>query len=202
MRGLYIQRASAMAPIAKDSEVQNSAAPASAVGATQPKVQPVALEIAVTVNGARAVEGSDKREPFSETTQTVLVKARISNGNDALRQSQFIRARVIWGTHQNPEVPILAVSRLAGQYFAFVAEDTKKGPVARQRAVALGDLTGNDYVVRAGLRPGERIVVSGVQKVRDGSPLSPSTTMRRFFASASSKPCRFGHCASGKFGSI
>src|SRR5256885_4108711 len=73
MRGPYIQRASAMAPIAKDSEVQNSAAPASTVGATQPKVQPVALEIAVTVNGARAVEGSDKREPFSETTQTVLV---------------------------------------------------------------------------------------------------------------------------------
>src|SRR5437762_6191194 len=73
MRGLYIQRASAMAPIAKDSEVQNSATPASTVGATQPKVQPVALEIAVTVNGARAVEGSDKREPFSETTQTVLV---------------------------------------------------------------------------------------------------------------------------------
>src|SRR5690349_2528873 len=59
------------------------------------------------------------------TTQTVLVKARISNGNDALRQSQFIRARVIWGTHQNPEVPILAVSRLAGQYFAFVAEPQK-----------------------------------------------------------------------------
>ncbi len=62
-----------MAPIAKEPEIQNSAAPASTVGATQPKVQPVALEIAVTVNGARAVEGSDKREPFSETTQTVLV---------------------------------------------------------------------------------------------------------------------------------
>src|SRR5437667_11606649 len=73
MRGPYIQRASAMAPIAKDSEVQNSAAPASTASASQPKVQPVALEIAVTVNGARTVEGSDKREPFSETTQTVLV---------------------------------------------------------------------------------------------------------------------------------
>src|SRR5256885_15027350 len=73
MLGLYIQRASAMAPIAKEPEIQNSATPASTVGATQPKVQPVALEIAVTVNGARAVEGSDKREPFSETTQTVLV---------------------------------------------------------------------------------------------------------------------------------
>jgi TonB family protein len=37
--------------------------------------QPVALEVPVTVNGARAVEGSDKREPFSETTRTVLVLA-------------------------------------------------------------------------------------------------------------------------------
>src|SRR5271157_2893051 len=37
------------------------------------KPQPVALEVPVTVNGARTVEGSDKREPFSETTKTVLV---------------------------------------------------------------------------------------------------------------------------------
>jgi TonB family protein len=35
--------------------------------------QPVALEIPVTINGAHTLEGSDKREPFSETTQTVLV---------------------------------------------------------------------------------------------------------------------------------
>ena len=37
------------------------------------KPQPVALEVAVSVNGARTVEGSDKREPFSEATKTVLV---------------------------------------------------------------------------------------------------------------------------------
>src|SRR5579864_5112054 len=61
------------------------------------------------------------------STQTVLVKARIANGNDALRQSQFVRARVVFGTHQNPQVPILAVSRLAGQYFAFVAEPQSGG---------------------------------------------------------------------------
>ena len=53
------------------------------------------------------------------TTQTVLVKARIANSNDALRQSQFIRARVVWGTHKNPEVPILAVSRLGGPILCF-----------------------------------------------------------------------------------
>jgi protein TonB len=39
------------------------------------EAQPVALEVPVTVNGARAVEGSEKREPFSENTSTVLVRA-------------------------------------------------------------------------------------------------------------------------------
>jgi TonB family protein len=38
--------------------------------------QPVTLEVPVTVNGARTVEGSDQREPFSETTSTVLVLPR------------------------------------------------------------------------------------------------------------------------------
>jgi TonB family protein len=42
-------------------------------GETAIKQQPVALEVPVSVNGARAVEGSDKREPFSESTKTVLI---------------------------------------------------------------------------------------------------------------------------------
>src|ERR1700758_4385428 len=46
-----------------------------ATGAEVSSAQPVALEVPVTVNGARAVEGSEKREPFSETTNTVLVLA-------------------------------------------------------------------------------------------------------------------------------
>src|SRR5262245_13048352 len=60
-----------MAPSVKEPEQQNSAS--HVASASQPKVQPVALEISVTGNGVRTVEGSDKREPFSETTQTVLV---------------------------------------------------------------------------------------------------------------------------------
>ena len=65
-----------MAPIAKEPDTMNSAQ--SNAGATTPssaKPQPAAAEIPVTVNGARTVEGSDKREPFSENTQTVLVFA-------------------------------------------------------------------------------------------------------------------------------
>jgi RND family efflux transporter MFP subunit len=110
------------------------------------------------------------------STQTVLVKARIANGNDALRQSQFIRARVVWGTHQNPQVPILAVSRLGGQYFAFVAEAQNGGAfVARQKPLTIGQTVGNDYEVQAGLKPGDKIIVSGTQFLLDGVPVIPQS---------------------------
>jgi len=69
-----------MAPTTKDAEnsaesssltTPVSGAPKTADGST--RTQPVALEIPVSVNGARTVEGSDKREPFSEATKTVLI---------------------------------------------------------------------------------------------------------------------------------
>ncbi len=108
------------------------------------------------------------------TTQTVLVKARIPNGNDALRQSQFIRARVVWGTHQSPEVPILAVSRLAGQYFAFVAEPQSGGGfLAKQRPLTVGETVGNNYEVRDGIKPGDKVIISGTQFLREGAPVVP-----------------------------
>jgi RND family efflux transporter MFP subunit len=110
------------------------------------------------------------------TTQTVLVKARIENGNDALRQSQFIRARVVWGTHQNPEVPILAVSRLAGQYFAFVAEpQSGNSYVAKQKPLQIGQTVGNNYEVQGGIKPGDKVIVSGTQFLLDGVPVVPQS---------------------------
>jgi RND family efflux transporter MFP subunit len=107
------------------------------------------------------------------TTQTVLVKARIANNSDKLRTSQFIRARVVWGTHQGPVVPVLAVSRVGGQYFAFVAEDQKGKLVAHQKALRLGEMVGNDYVVLEGIKPGDKVIVSGTQFLVDGVPVVP-----------------------------
>jgi protein TonB len=64
-----------MAPIVKenDAAVASPANPVNKAAADPSRSQPVALEIPVSVNGARTIEGSDKREPFSESTQTVLV---------------------------------------------------------------------------------------------------------------------------------
>src|SRR5580704_5559567 len=107
------------------------------------------------------------------TTQTVLVKARIANNEDKLRNLQFIRARVIWGTHQGPVVPVLAVSRVGGQYFAFVAEDQNGKLVAHQKPLRIGEMVGNDYVVLEGIKPGDKVIVSGTQFLVDGALVAP-----------------------------
>jgi len=107
------------------------------------------------------------------TTQTVLVKARIAKNSDKLRTSQFIRVRVVWGMHLGPVVPVLAVSRVGGQYFAFVAEDQNGKLVARQKALRLGEMTGNDYVVLEGIKAGDKVIVSGTQFLLDGAPVVP-----------------------------
>jgi len=108
------------------------------------------------------------------TTQTVLAKATIANSNDSLRTAQFIRARVVWGSQDKPVVPVVAVSRIGGLYFAFVAEpDQKGGYVVHQKPLQIGQIVGNDYVVLDGVKPGDKVVVSGTQFLIDGVPVVP-----------------------------
>jgi RND family efflux transporter MFP subunit len=108
------------------------------------------------------------------STQTVLAKAEIANSNDSLRTAQFIRARVVWGSQEKPVVPVVAVSRIGGVYFAFIAEpDQKGGYVVHQKPLQIGQIVGNDYVVLDGLKPGDKVVVSGTQYLIDGIPVVP-----------------------------
>jgi RND family efflux transporter MFP subunit len=110
-------------------------------------------------------------------TQTVLIKAQVPNSNDVLRNAQFIRARVVWGSQQRPVVPVIAVSRIGGLYFAFVAEsDSKGGYVVHQKALQVGQIVGNDYVVLDGIKAGDKVVVTGTQFLIDGTPVVPQET--------------------------
>ncbi|HXU07183.1 MAG TPA: efflux RND transporter periplasmic adaptor subunit [Polyangia bacterium] len=102
-------------------------------------------------------------------TQMVLVKARIDNRDGRLRSGQFTRARIIWSRRDGPAVPVLAVQRRAGQPFVWVVQEAQGGLAAEQRAVQLGPIQEQQYPVTGGLKPGERIVVSGVQKLRPGA---------------------------------
>ena len=110
-----------------------------------------------------------------DTTQSVLVKARIANNEDKLRNLQFVRARVVWGVRHGPVVPVLAVSRLSGQYFVFVAEDQGGKLVAHQKPLRVGNMVGNDYVVLEGINPGDKVIVSGIQYLVDGAPVVPQS---------------------------
>lgn len=104
-------------------------------------------------------------------TQTVLAKAAVANAKANLRIAQQVRARITWGDRQGPVVPVLAVQRINGQFFAFVAVKEDKGTVARQRLVKLGEINGNDYPVLEGLKPGDHVIVSGTQFLQDGAPV-------------------------------
>ena len=103
-------------------------------------------------------------------TQTVLAKAMLENPR-GLRVSQQVRAQVVWSEHEGTVIPILAVTRISGQFFAFLAVKEGSGTVARQRLLKVGDTIGNDYVVLDGLKAGDHIVVSGLQFLQDGMPV-------------------------------
>jgi RND family efflux transporter MFP subunit len=105
-------------------------------------------------------------------TQTVLAKAAIGKSKAGFRIAQQVRAQVTWGTRSGVVVPILAIQRINGQPFAFVAGKDVKGTVARQRPLQLGDAVGNDYSVLAGINAGDHIIVSGLQFLQDGAPVS------------------------------
>jgi RND family efflux transporter MFP subunit len=103
-------------------------------------------------------------------TQTVLAKALLENPR-GLRVSQQVRAQVVWSTHEGTVIPILAVNRISGQFFAFLAVKEGNGTVARQKLLKLGDTAGNDYVVLDGIKPGDHIITSGLQFLQDGMPV-------------------------------
>ena len=69
-------------------------------------------------------------------------------------------------------VPVTAVLRINGQYFVFVAEGADGKLVAHQRGVKVGPIVGDTYPVLEGLKAGERLVVSGTQKLVDGAPVA------------------------------
>src|SRR5580658_2352428 len=104
-------------------------------------------------------------------TQSILVKAPADQAADVLRAMQLVRARIVWSTHSGATVPVIAVNRVSGQFFAFVARQDNGKLVAHQVPVELGEITGNDYAVLSGLKPGDQVVVAGGQNLADGAPI-------------------------------
>lgn len=111
-------------------------------------------------------------------SQAILAKANFPNPEGSLRDGQLVRARVIWKKSPGVSIPTTSVSRIGGQNFVYVADAQGQGQsklVAKQKPVKLGDIKGNNYQVLEGLKPGDKLVVSGILNLSDGAPIIPES---------------------------
>jgi RND family efflux transporter MFP subunit len=102
-------------------------------------------------------------------TGTVLIESLFPNPRNILRPGQFARVRVVTRTQKGALlVPQRAVAELQGSYqVAIVSADNK----AEIRPVKVGERVGQMWLIEEGLKPGDRVVVEGIQKVREGMPV-------------------------------
>ena len=107
------------------------------------------------------------------TTGTLKVEATFPNPGSYLRPGQFARVRVAVSEQQNAIlVPQRAIQELQGAKTVLVVDAQNTASV---RTIKLGDKADKDVIVLDGLNPGERVIVEGMQKVRPGSQVNPST---------------------------
>jgi membrane fusion protein (multidrug efflux system) len=108
----------------------------------------------------------------SGATGTLQLRTRFPNPENLLRAGMNVRVLVTVAEVPNALlVPQRAVTELLGRNFVTVVGSDNK---AEQRPVTLGDRLGNLVIVQSGLKPGERVVVAGVQKAAPGTTVDPT----------------------------
>jgi len=110
------------------------------------------------------------REVTSQTG-TIQLVAEFPNTEAILRPGGFGRVR--FQTRMNEGallVPQAAVIELQSMYQVAVVEPGNK---AAFRVVKVGDRVGTDWIIKEGLKPGDKVIVQGFMKVREGTPVSP-----------------------------
>jgi multidrug efflux system membrane fusion protein len=104
------------------------------------------------------------------TTGTVKLKAQFANDDESLFPNQFVNIQLLVDVLNDATlIPTAAVQRGAPGTFVYVigADDT-----VAVRPVKLGTTDGGKVAVLSGLAPGERVVVDGADKLRDGAKIS------------------------------
>ncbi|HVK59853.1 MAG TPA: efflux RND transporter periplasmic adaptor subunit, partial [Candidatus Kapabacteria bacterium] len=105
-------------------------------------------------------------------TGTLRVRAEFPNTEQLIRPGMFGRIRVDLGARPNSIlVPERAVVELQGKNFVWVVDSENK---VAQRPVQVGEVIGSNILIVEGLKSGERIVVEGIQKIREGGTVQPA----------------------------
>jgi membrane fusion protein (multidrug efflux system) len=106
------------------------------------------------------------------TTGALRLEALFPNPDSALRPGEFVRVLVKFDiNHDALLVPQRAVSELQGAYQVAVVDADNKIHI---QPVRVGERSGSLWVINQGLEPGQRVVVEGLQKIRDGLAVNPT----------------------------
>lgn len=123
------------------------------------------------------ISGEPGRFLFSDVsvdpgTGQVSLRASFANPNGTLLPGSYVRVRVTQGMSPDAVIiPAQAIQRSsAGEALTYVIDDAK---TVALRPVLTGPLTDNGWIVEQGLRPGDRVVVEGFQKIQPGASVIP-----------------------------
>jgi membrane fusion protein (multidrug efflux system) len=107
----------------------------------------------------------------SPTTGAIRIAGLFPNPDNLLRPGQYGRVRTSINTRTGALlVPQRAVNETQGSYqVAVVGSDNK----INIRPVKVGERVGTSWIITEGIKPGERVVVEGFQKVKEGASVSP-----------------------------
>lgn len=123
---------------------------------------------------------------LNSATGTLALRAKFPNPRSLLRPGMNVRVRLVYEEIADAvQVPQRAVIELLGKQFVTVVGADDK---AEQRAVEAGDRVGEAWIIRSGLKPGERIIVEGMQKAPPGTTVAPTMVTGEQLRAAAAAP--------------
>jgi multidrug efflux system membrane fusion protein len=137
--------------------------------------QPVAVHVGLVGEEGFPHEGKLEfvDNQLDSRTGSVRMRATFDNADGVMAPGLFARVQIGGGSPKNA---LLITDRAVGtdqsRKFVFVVDKDSK---AEYRAVTLGPVVDGLRVVRTGLKPGEKIVINGLQRVRPGAPITAQT---------------------------
>jgi len=104
-------------------------------------------------------------------TGTLRLQGLFPNPGNILRPGQYARVRAITTTRKDALlVPQRAVTELQGSYQVAVVGNDNKVII---RPVKVGERAGTEWIIEEGLKPGEKVIAEGIQRVKAGMTVSP-----------------------------
>lgn len=107
----------------------------------------------------------------NSTTGTILIQTKFKNPQGLVRPGQYAKVRVPLKFENAILLPQKCIKELQGQFSVFVVNSENK---IETRQVTVSRTIGDLWLIKEGVKPGEKVVIEGIQKVKNGVPVTPT----------------------------